>query len=114
VLVTVGPWRPINLHTYASTITDLRVVSAVAEDLSVTVDVTFAVSSSAHVLTTIVSLLEPGGAAITPASSNPEDGPHVRFAFTPGEVELWYPVGYGKQPLYTVIVTTHDQVCVAS
>jgi beta-mannosidase len=34
----------------------------------------------------------------------------VQFELAKGEVDLWYPVGYGKQVLYTVEVQVADQV----
>ncbi|KAI0036030.1 glycoside hydrolase family 2 protein [Vararia minispora EC-137] len=109
VLVTVGPWKPISLHTYASTITDLRVSSDVAEDHTVTVDITFSVSSPAHVVTSVVSILGADGTAICSENMASIGGPNIRLTFPPGEVCLWYPIGYGKQTMYTVKVVTYDQ-----
>jgi beta-mannosidase len=34
----------------------------------------------------------------------------VVFHFENGEVKLWYPVGYGEQPLYEVQVRIYDDV----
>jgi len=34
----------------------------------------------------------------------------VVFHFKKGEVKLWYPVGYGEQPLYEVQVRIYDDV----
>lgn len=39
------------------------------------------------------------------------NGPvRVVFHFENGEVKLWYPVGYGEQPLYEVQVRIYDDV----
>ena len=34
----------------------------------------------------------------------------IVFHFEDGEVKLWYPVGYGEQPLYEVQVRIYDDV----
>jgi beta-mannosidase len=36
----------------------------------------------------------------------------VSWEFEEGEVELWWPSGHGKQPLYTVKVELHGSVSV--
>jgi beta-mannosidase len=112
VLMTVGPWRPISLHTYQNRISDLYVKSTVSEDLAVNVDV--------H-----LTLFEkhPAVASITLKSSDPPylvvksdnikvaDGQAViNLKLSKGDVDLWYPVGYGKQPLYTVEIEVAHEV----
>lgn len=44
MLMTVGPWKPISLHTYQSRISDLYAKSTVSEELAVNVNVTFSLS----------------------------------------------------------------------
>lgn len=34
----------------------------------------------------------------------------ITFAFGDDEIELWYPVGYGRQPLYEIEVVAIDDV----
>jgi beta-mannosidase len=34
----------------------------------------------------------------------------ANFGFSAGFLELWYPVGYGKQPIYTIEIEVIDEV----
>ncbi|KAI0315972.1 glycoside hydrolase family 2 protein [Amylostereum chailletii] len=110
VLMTVGPWRPVFLHTYATRLTDLRISSAVSEAFQVDLDVSFAISSASPVLAQVV-LKDASGAVVLGQNKISVEGGSgtAQFHFQKGEVELWYPIGYGKQPLYTVEVTIADE-----
>jgi hypothetical protein len=62
-----------------------------------------------------VSLKDPAGpesSSITSQSNvNLNNGAaRVVLHFENGEVKLWYPVGYGEQPLYEVQVRIYDDV----
>jgi hypothetical protein len=59
-----------------------------------------------------VLLKDPSGAIVTSRSSIEVKGGAAlaAFNFVKGEVELWYPVGYGEQPLYDVQVKVFDDV----
>jgi len=109
--MTIGPWKPISLHTYNVRITDLDVRSKVSEALDVKVTVDLTLSEKTSGLASIV-LRAPQGHVIHMESDLQIDSGSVRaeFHFSPGELELWYPVGYGKQPLYAVEVTVSDSV----
>ncbi|KAF8076338.1 glycoside hydrolase family 2 protein [Lyophyllum atratum] len=102
VLMTVGPWKPISIQFYESRIVDLDVRSAISEalDVKLTADTTFSEKASG-----VVSfvLKAPDGSIEASATRIPTDAGHakVSFDFAAGKLDLWYPVGYGKQPLYT-------------
>lgn len=118
------------LHTYQSCISDLRVQPSVSDSLAVTLNLSFEISdllSPANVdITTSASgtglaaananirLLGPDGSrvALKQPSTYQFSGTSGIANFELGEddVELWYPVGYGKQPLYTVEVDVVDNV----
>lgn len=113
--MTVGPWKPVYLHTYASRITDLRVTSEVLKTnaINITVDLAATLptvsSSSGKRLRADVSLLHPDGSLKLDSKSAPfaeSEGGKVKLSWSanPGDLELWWPVGYGEQPLYTVQV----------
>ncbi|KAF8528704.1 glycoside hydrolase family 2 protein [Gautieria morchelliformis] len=109
VLMTCGPWRPISLHTYTVRITDLRVQTQVSESLDADIKVSLHVST----LTgwTSVTLRDKTGQVVREVDSVViNDGKaEVQFEGAKGEFELWYPVGYGKQPMYSVQVQVTDE-----
>lgn len=109
--MTVGPWKPISLHFYESRIVDLDVRSQVSEalDVKVTVDLTF--SETTPGLASFI-LKAPDGSVVATKNDIPTENGHTKvpFDFEPGKLDLWYPVGYGKQPLYTVEVELANQV----
>lgn len=109
--MTVGPWRPITLHTYETRISDLYVKSTVSEDFSITVDVNFTLSDAIPAAAS-VALKSPDGVTIMGSNNvRIKDGQAiVSYKFSPGSVDLWYPVGYGQQPLYTVDVLVSHEV----
>ncbi|KAH6608905.1 glycosyl hydrolase family 2 [Trichoderma cornu-damae] len=104
-LLTCGPWKPINLEIYESRLVDVYASVAVEESLaSATVvlhaaaegnasKVRFDLSLDQTALSGTVDVTEEGGAVATFTISNPE---------------LWYPIRYGKQPLYTATATLLD------
>jgi beta-mannosidase len=114
-LLTVGPWRPIYLHSYHTRISDLHTSAPVNESLDADLVVRIALSPSETWTTAEVSLKEPAGSGsgiITSQSNiNLDNGAaRIVFHFKYGEVKLWHPVGYGEQPLYEVQVRIYDDV----
>jgi beta-mannosidase len=109
--MTCGPWRPISLHTYTVRITDLRVQTHVSESLDADIKVSLHVSSLTGWMS--VTIRDKTGQVVREADSLIiNDGKaEVEFEGAKGEFELWYPVGYGKQPMYSVQVQVTDEVC---
>lgn len=110
VLMTTGPWRPIALQTYDARITDLRVQTQVSELLDVVVKVSLDISSP--VGQTIVVLKDTRGQVVRQSDSLSiaNGNATVVFEGAKDEFDLWYPVGYGKQPMYVVQVYLTDKV----
>ena len=113
--MTVGPWRPVYLHSYNTRISDLHTSALVDESLDADLIVRIALSPSETWTTAEVSLKDPAGSEsriITSQSNiNLDNGAaRIVFHFKNGEVKLWYPVGYGEQPLYEVQVRIYDNV----
>ncbi|EAU84749.2 beta-mannosidase [Coprinopsis cinerea okayama7 len=107
VLMTVGPWKPIYLQTYSSRIEEIDVRTVVSEDLAVQFSATVGISDPASFAGSVqLELRKPNGEVQHSQSLQiSESGRTVHTSsFAPGELELWYPVGYGAQPLYTVEV----------
>lgn len=110
VLMTVGPWKPVGLHIYQSRITDLDIRPKVSEslDISLTADFTYskAPGFASFVLKNANGTVEASSDKLSTESGHST----VSFEFPSGKLQLWYPVGYGQQPLYTVEVEISDAV----
>ncbi|KAI5807728.1 family 2 glycosyl hydrolase [Peziza echinospora] len=106
VLLTAGPWRPVVLETYASRIADVWVETDVPGALSsATVHAQAEVEGSAgRVRFEMVPLSGSAAAQVAPVVVNVVEG-RASHVFAHANPELWYPHGYGKQPLYTVTAT---------
>ncbi|KAI1463149.1 glycoside hydrolase family 2 protein [Daldinia caldariorum] len=101
-LLTCGPWRPINLEVYESRIADLWVDIDVDKSLKFATVTTHASTEgkasqvwfdiSFNGLPIVGQAVASGGSA----------------TFTIDNPKLWYPVRYGKQPLYTVTATLDE------
>ena len=108
--MTAGPWKPIRLETYATRIADLDVRPRVDAKLSAAVDIAFELSKGgAH--TASVSLQDPEGKVVVGQTniSVKSERAEAHFKLSAGTLELWYPVGYGKQPQYTVEIAIMGQ-----
>lgn len=114
-LLTVGPWRPIFLHSYHTRISDLHISALVNESLDADLIVRIALSPSKRWTTAEVWLKDPAcsksGIVASQSNISLNNGPvQVVFHFENGEVKLWYPIRYGEQPLYEVQVRIYDGV----
>ncbi|KAI0397440.1 beta-mannosidase [Xylariaceae sp. FL0594] len=95
-LLSCGPWRPIHLEIYESRISDLWCDIDVEESLKVaTVVVHAPVEGKASKVRLDISLDDS-----LVASQEIDAGASATFRIS--DPELWYPVRYGKQPLYSV------------
>ena len=110
--MTAGPWRPVTLHTYRAHISNLYVSARVNEYLDADLTVRIVLSSLEAPFTAEVLLKDPSGDGVTGQSKIAMNGgaAQVTFQFKKGDISLWYPVGYGEQPLYDVHVKVFDGV----
>ncbi|KAL4267421.1 Beta-mannosidase glycosyl hydrolase [Pleurotus pulmonarius] len=115
ILMTVGPWKSIRLHTYDVSVQDVDIRSVVSPkldvDLTVTVDVQSDLSLQISNYSMKTTLKNPDGTVrLEGASVRFSDSvAQSEFHFSSSEpLELWYPVGYGKQPIYSVEVEISD------
>ncbi|QRV76379.1 beta-mannosidase [Ceratobasidium sp. AG-Ba] len=110
VLRTIGPWRPIILETYAVRLSDVRISQDVKEDLSATLSVQLEISEAKSDHSAAVVLKSSAGAVVKSADITIKGGRAVvDFKLAKGEVDLWYPVHYGKQALYIVDIQVADK-----
>ncbi|KAJ3841473.1 glycoside hydrolase family 2 protein [Lentinula raphanica] len=110
ILMTIGPWKPVYLELYQNRISDLDIRSVVSKDLDVkmTVEMTFSTNIPGK---TSLTLRAPSGAIVASDNNIPTNEGQTRatFSFATGELMLWYPVGYGEQPIYTVESDLFDE-----
>ncbi|KAG8980228.1 hypothetical protein FRB93_009335 [Tulasnella sp. JGI-2019a] len=113
VLLTTGPWKPVYLQSYTSRLEDLRITSIVEESLDVKIDVDLTLSSDQPAKASI-ALKDASGKVLKSTEITLEKGSgRGTFEAKAGELELWYPVGYGKPVLHTVdveVVSEHGNV----
>jgi beta-mannosidase len=113
VLMTVGPWKPIALEFYESRIVELDIRSQISEalDVKLTAMLTFSDSETTSNYASFV-LRKPDSSVEASVSKIPISGGHasIDLEWRPGQLQLWYPVRYGSQPLYVVEVELADQV----
>jgi beta-mannosidase len=100
--MTCGPWRPINLEVFSSRISDLYFTTNVDKSLKSAEFVAKAdVEGEATEVRFDISL---DGKDISSKTVKASKG-HATHTFTIKDPELWFPIRYGKQPLYIVTAT---------
>lgn len=101
-LLTCGPWRPVNLEIYESRIADVSAHTVVDKSLgSADVKVTAEVEGKADKVRFDISL---DGKQVASETMSSTSGV-ATASFNIQKPELWYPIRYGKQPLYDVKAT---------
>lgn len=114
--MTVGPWRPIRFHTYEIRITEVWANAIVSDELEPRLDLSFELAGDEFTGTVQVSVRDPRRVSIKEIKDVRVEGGKgsATYAFDEDEIELWYPIGYGKQPLYEIEVVVIDDVSVYS
>ncbi|KAJ9117501.1 hypothetical protein QFC22_004351 [Naganishia vaughanmartiniae] len=115
IIMTVGPWKDILLEAYTARVDSNRIDVSLAEPFNApTVKSIFEVYGDAKDLTADIRLLNKDGHLVkeqTGVALETKDGfatGQVEWSFKPGEVEIWWPVGHGDQPLYTIDVSLRN------
>ena len=109
ILNTCGPWREVRLETYQARVVDVRLdyrledcLKSVHGTISAVVEGSSAKSETFRV--------QDGDKQVFKETANVSDG-LARVDFHVNNPKLWYPHGYGEQPLYKVTATVvADQV----
>ncbi|KAJ1326169.1 beta-mannosidase [Microdochium nivale] len=102
-LLTAGPWRPISLEVYSARISDLYTEIKVDDSLkSANVVVQAVIEGEASAVRFDASI---DGQVIASETVRISDNTHATTAFAVRNPRLWWPKGYGEQPLYTVKAT---------
>ena len=116
VLMTVGPWRPIHFHTYDIRIAEVWANAIVSEKLEPRLDLSFELAGDEFMGTVQVSVRGPNKVSIKEITDVKvvEGKGSTTYTFGDDEIELWYPIGYGKRPLYEIEVAAIDDVSLFS
>ncbi|KAF9058147.1 glycoside hydrolase family 2 protein [Panaeolus papilionaceus] len=111
ILMTTGPWKPIKLEVYHNRIADIDIRSDVSENLDVNLTAELQTSVKSEGTYVTFTLKRPDGTVEKVAEKIDlgNGSAEIDFEWKAGELELWYPVGYGSQPLYTVEIVLHDK-----
>ncbi|KXT05308.1 hypothetical protein AC578_11038 [Pseudocercospora eumusae] len=109
VLSPCGPWRAVRLETYQARVADIRVdydVDASFKSVSGTITASIEGNSGDAVHFSIFL----GVKEVFSDLAAPNESGLAKIKFHLSEPKLWYPHGYGEQPLYTVVakVTAAD------
>jgi len=114
--MTVGPWRPIRFHTYEVRIAEVWANAIISDQLVPLLDLSFELAGDEFTGTVQVSVRDPRRVSIKEIKDIRVAGGKgsATSAFDEDEIELWYPIGYGKQPLYEIEVVVIDDVSVYS
>jgi beta-mannosidase len=102
MLMTCGPWRPINLEIYVSRIADLHITTSVYQSLT-WAEIVVGVETEGPVSLVKVAISLDGN-SVSEKTLSIVDG-YATSTFRLQDPELWYPIRYGKQPLYTFTAT---------
>jgi beta-mannosidase len=103
ILNTCGPWRDVRLETYQTRIEDLRVDYKLDDSLKTvrgTISVRVEGSAAQHVTFAVYDEDQ----LVFKESANINDD-MAKVEFHVNNPKLWYPHGYGGQPLYKVAAT---------
>lgn len=110
--MTAGPWRPIRLETYAYRFEDVRVDADLVGPKYTTATLKAAVElaggSTDGLEVKAVLKSASGGKVVKEASFGVKDS--LNWKFENGEVDAWWPIHYGAQPLYQLHLTLTDKV----
>lgn len=109
--MTVGPYRPIHLHTYKTRIADVYVKALVSPtpELACAIEITPTLHGGVSDVSKFdISLRRPDGSAVRTQTF--DSGHKVEWKLDDGEVSLWWPVGYGQQTLYHVDIAAISKV----
>jgi beta-mannosidase len=103
ILNTCGPWREVRLESYQCRIEDLRVDYKLDENFkSVQGTISAAIEGSSG--EKVIFTVQDGEKQVFKESADVRDG-IAKVEFHVNNPKLWYPHGYGEQPLYKITAT---------
>jgi beta-mannosidase len=111
--MTIGPWKPVYLEFYEAHVTDLDIRSNIKENLDITITVEIGTCGDAKQASFVLKNTQ--GQIVYSADNIKLSDDHGKLGFElrAGQVELWYPIGYGGQPIYYAEVVLSGKVLTA-
>lgn len=111
--MTAGPWRPIRLETYTYRIDDIQIdadlIGPEYKTATLKAKIELASSSSLTDGFKFKAVLKTAeGKKVKESTFDLKET--LDWKFENGEVEAWWPIHYGKQPLYQLEITLSDRV----
>ncbi|KAK5147207.1 hypothetical protein LTR04_000885 [Oleoguttula sp. CCFEE 6159] len=108
VLMTCGPWKDVRLETYNGRLADLWVDIDVKESLK-SAKVTARAQVEGNSGDNVSFTLSLAGKTILKSSAKVDANQTIQVEFNVDSPALWYPNGYGTQPLYEISATLSSQ-----
>lgn len=109
-LPPIGIWKEIRLEGFATRLTDVHLRQSLEEALAVvSADVSAEVNGAGQV-TASMTVTGPGGGKvetqeILSSEFDEEPAQYANLSVVIPQPQLWWPAGYGAQPIYTVEIT---------
>jgi beta-mannosidase len=106
-LITAGPWRAVRIEAYDARIADVHCPMTLTDDLQqadISVSVDIDQHADAALLCLQMELYDPQGKRIALTYSSVYDST-IKHTFTIDHPTLWWPNGYGTQPLYRLVTS---------
>lgn len=114
--MTVGPYRPIHLQTYTAHILDLNPKIRVSSELNPSLEVALTLRGNLAVIQAAQVVLKDLDGKVLKQEEvtlnyikNHEEKSIIKWDLKK-IVELWWPIGHGKQTMYTVEVVLTGEV----
>ena len=113
-MMTVGPWRSISLSTYTYRFEDVRVDTDLSGPeytvRSLRAEITLSDTNNERLKGLRIMALLKGRKGEIVKEAKVKLGKKLDWTFDKGEIEGWYPIHYGAQPLYTLDLELVDEV----
>lgn len=111
LLMTCGPWRPVKIETFYSTIADVFVNADVRQSLDADVSVEVDVLTD-NEITVEVEVISPQGKTVATKTATAAKSGVTKLPISLSKPDLWYPIGYGAQAqnTFNVKLTKGDSV----
>jgi beta-mannosidase len=107
-MMSAGPWKPIHLEIYQSRIEEIHFPVNISDDLSsAKIDYTIKVESPSPEITVCVTLIPPDDSSPVYSENLSINSSKVEGSISIDNPILWYPLGYGAQSRYQLIVKLH-------
>ncbi|KAF7313298.1 Beta-mannosidase B [Mycena chlorophos] len=109
VLMTTGPWKPIVVESYDNRVNDVDIRTRVSDSFSASLSANFNFTKQRGRASFV--LKRPDGTTEFAVEEIPMDDGRavVSRDFAEGAIQLWYPVHYGAQPMYTAEIRIVDE-----